>query len=115
MRTPIALPLVFVQRAVALSDQNLCFDLVDRRGVSQVDEPERDGADELIERLIRYASFTPLANAAGAPAISLPVAQSDKGLPIAVHFFGNHGDERTLLELAYEIEEARPWRRIQDG
>lgn len=67
---------------------------------------------ELIERLVRYASFTPLANASGAPAISLPFGSSEEGLPIAVQLWAAHGAERTLLELAFEIEQARPWRRI---
>lgn len=71
--------------------------------------------DELLERLLGYAAFTPLANATGAPAIALPASATDKGVPVAVHLFGAHGDERTLLELAYEIEAARPWRRIQDA
>jgi amidase len=69
----------------------------------------------LFERLLKYVSFTPLNNAAGGPGISLPAAATDAGLPIAVHFSANHGDERTLLELAFEIEQARPWRRIQDA
>jgi amidase len=68
--------------------------------------------DELIERLVRYAAFTPLANTAGAPAISLPFGSSDAGLPIAIQLWAAHGDERTLLELAFEIEQARPWRKI---
>jgi len=29
-----------------------------------------------------------------------------------VQFSSAHGAERTLLELAFEIEQARPWRRI---
>ena len=70
--------------------------------------------DELLERLLRYAAFTPLANATGAPAISLPMSSTAEGLPVAVHVFGPHGEERMLLELAYELEAARPWRRIQD-
>jgi amidase len=70
---------------------------------------------ELIERLTRYASFTPLANITGDPAISLPMSQSEEGLPIAVMLSASHGHERTLLELAYEIEGERPWRRIQDS
>jgi amidase len=37
------------------------------------------------------------------------------GLPIGVHVSGRVGDERTLLELAYEVEAAKPWRRIQDA
>jgi hypothetical protein len=37
------------------------------------------------------------------------------GLPVGVHFSADLGDERTLLELAYELEEARPFPRIQDA
>jgi amidase len=70
--------------------------------------------DELFARLTRYVSFTPLNNAAGGPALSLPMGASAQGLPIAVHLSANHGDERTLLELAFELEAARPFRRIQD-
>ena len=75
--------------------------------------PEHD-FDVLFDRLLRYVSFTPLNNAAGGPAISLPAGATPEGLPIAVHVSANHGAERTLLELAFEIEAARPWRRIQD-
>jgi amidase len=70
--------------------------------------------DVLFERLRQYAAFTPLQNAAGAPGLSLPLGVSTDGLPIGVHFSGAHGDERTLLEIAFEIEAARPFRRIQD-
>ncbi|HEX3781185.1 MAG TPA: amidase [Pseudonocardiaceae bacterium] len=64
------------------------------------------------QRLLDYVAFTPLNNATGSPAISLPMARTDDGLPIGVHFCARPGDERTLLELAFEIEEAAPWRRI---
>lgn len=70
--------------------------------------------DLLFERLRRYVAFTPLNNAAGGPGIALPMGATDDGVPIGIHFSANHGDERTLLELAFEIEHARPWRRIQD-
>ncbi|MBI3786094.1 MAG: amidase [Deltaproteobacteria bacterium] len=75
--------------------------------------PEHD-FDVLFDRLTRYVSFTPLNNAAGGPGISLPMGATADGLPVAVHFSANHGDERTLLELAFEIETAKPWRRIHD-
>ncbi|MGH8492143.1 MAG: amidase [Moraxellaceae bacterium] len=71
--------------------------------------------DTLFDRLLKYVSFTPLNNAAGSPAISLPMGTTAQGLPVAVHFSARHGDERTLLEIAYALEEARPWRRIQDA
>jgi amidase len=70
---------------------------------------------ELLERLMRYAAFTPLNNANGSPAISLPVGMSREGLPIGVQLSAAHGDERTLLELAYELEQARPWHRIEQS
>lgn len=62
-----------------------------------------------IVRLLRFAAFTPVDNVAGNPAISLPLGHSATGLPIGVQFSTGFGQERRLLELAYEIEEARPW------
>jgi len=52
------------------------------------------------ERLRAYAAFTPIASAAGAPAISLPLGATAAGLPIGVHLAARRGDDRTLLELA---------------
>ncbi|MDP2228567.1 MAG: amidase [Moraxellaceae bacterium] len=75
--------------------------------------PEQD-FEQLFERLTRYVSFTPLNNATGSPAISVPMGATAEGLPIAVHLSARHGDERTLLELAYELEAIKPFRRIQD-
>jgi amidase len=69
---------------------------------------------EMFDRLVQYAAFTPLHNAAGAPAVSLPLGRTSEGLPIGVHLSALHGDERTLLEVAYELEDARPFARIQD-
>src|SRR5690554_7597471 len=63
--------------------------------------------DELFERMMNYVSFTPINNASGSPAISLPVGMSEKGLPIAVQFSSAHGDERTLLELALDRKSTR--------
>ena len=74
----------------------------------------RQPFEELFPRLVDYVAFTPLNNAAGGPAISLPLGRTRAGLPIGCHFSADLGDERTLLELAFELEEARPWPRIQD-
>ena len=60
--------------------------------------------DRLFERLMRYASFTPMANIAGTPAISLPGGLSDQGLPIGIQLCAGFGREQDLLEMAYEIE-----------
>lgn len=71
--------------------------------------------DDLLDRLTKYVAFTPLNNVAGGPAMSLPLGQTPDGMPVGVHFAATHGDERTLLELAYELEAERPFRRIQDA
>ena len=68
--------------------------------------------DQLMDRLIAWVGFTPLQNATGDPAISLPLAQSADGLPVGMMFASTVGQEARLLELAYELEEARPWARI---
>jgi amidase len=60
-------------------------------------------------RLLRFAPFTALQNATGGPAISLPLGTSGNGLPIGVQFAAPLGADRSLLELAYELETARPW------
>ncbi len=65
--------------------------------------------DTLFDRLTRYVSFTPLANATGAPAISLPATLDQHNLPVAIQLMGRHGEERTLLELAFALEGAMDW------
>lgn len=64
---------------------------------------------EMFDRLVAWACFTPLHNASGAPAISVPGPLSTQGLPIGIQVSARWGDERTLLELAYELEAARPF------
>ncbi|MGZ8744317.1 MAG: amidase [Nocardioides sp.] len=70
--------------------------------------------DTIMERLLEWVAFTPLQNATGDPAISLPLATTAAGLPQGMMFGAAAGREATLLELAYELEEALPWARIQD-
>ena len=65
-------------------------------------------------RVLRYVPFTPLQNVTGSPAISLPLGRSDAGVPIGVHLAAPFGEERRLLELAYELEAATPWPTLAD-
>lgn len=70
--------------------------------------------DRLLERLLDWVAFTPLQNATGDPSISLPLAQTAAGLPAGMMFSAAAGHEATLLELAFELEQAQPFARIQD-
>ena len=74
-------------------------------GVQKPDVP----FDTLFDRVIDYVGYTPQHNAAGTPAMSVPLSMSASGLPIGSQFAARAGDERTLLELAYQLEAARPW------
>jgi amidase len=57
----------------------------------------------------RFVPFTPIFNATGQPAMSVPLFWNSEGLPIGTHFAGRFGDEATLFRLAAQLEQARPW------
>jgi len=65
--------------------------------------------DELRARTARAIGYTPIHNVVGSPGMSVPLHWSADGLPIGVHFAANTGDDQLLLELAYQLEAARPW------
>ncbi len=58
------------------------------------------------------APFTAVFNCTGQPAISLPLARSDGGLPIGIQFAAPCGREDLLLSLAAVFEQAMPWPKL---
>ena len=66
--------------------------------------------EDTFESVIRWIAPTPVFNATGQPAISLPLGISATGLPVGVQLVGRPAAEATLLSLAATLEEARPWR-----
>jgi amidase len=68
--------------------------------------------DLLMARMFDWLGYTCLQNLSGTPAISLPLAWSDDGLPIGVMFAADRGQEDILLALAFELEAARPWAHL---
>lgn len=68
-----------------------------------------DDVDGFLDKLLGLAPFAVPFNASGQPAINLPLGWSRGGLPIGVQFVGRYGQDATLLQLAAQIEEARPW------
>lgn len=70
-----------------------------------------DGSAEQYQvGLAPMVAFTSVCNVAGVPAMSVPLAWTDDGLPIGLHFAGRFGSEEMLFSLAAELERARPWR-----
>ena len=64
------------------------------------------GVISLVTRLNNTVTFTTIQNATGAPAISLPLGVCSNGMPIGLLFSAALGEEKKLLELAFELEAA---------
>jgi amidase len=62
-----------------------------------------------IKRSVDILCFTPQFNTTGQPAMSVPGAVTDDGLPIGLQFVAPYGREELLLSLAGQVESALPW------
>jgi len=70
-----------------------------------------EGGDPAVdfERQKAFTPFTAIFNLTGQPAVSLPLHWTSAGLPIGVQLVGRPYDEVTLISLAAQLEQARPW------
>ena len=82
---------------------------VARQGEIDQDAPGVDVRDWWQKIVQTYSTFTPLFNTTGQPALMLPLWQARSGLPLAMQFVGQPGDEATLYSLAGQLEQALPW------
>jgi amidase len=65
--------------------------------------------EQTAAKVFEWIPWTPVINATGQPAMSLPLSWNGEGLPIGVHVIARFGDEATLFRLAAQLERARPW------
>lgn len=65
----------------------------------------QQAADEVFQ----FIPWTPVFNVTGQPAMSVPLCWSPDGLPVGMHLVGQAAGEATLLRLASQLEQARPW------
>ncbi|VVM68562.1 6-aminohexanoate-cyclic-dimer hydrolase [Pseudomonas fluorescens] len=79
--------------------------LTPKLGLLSLDQPW----DSYVHHAMGSAGFTVVANVSGQPAISLPLGQSDSGLPVGMMFTARLGGEDVLLRLASQLEQAHPW------
>ena len=59
--------------------------------------------------LMPLICFTALYNWTGQPAVSLPLGVDDDGLPVGIQLAARRLREDHLLDVAAELETARPW------
>ncbi len=56
-----------------------------------------------------FTPFTSPYNISGQPAISVPLHWTESGLPVGIQIVGRPFDESTMISIAAQLEQARPW------
>jgi amidase len=78
-------------------------------GPSRIGAYQRRGAISTLALVAARVPFQALFNVTGQPAAVVPWGLDGKGVPTSIQLVGRPFDEATLLSLAAQIEEARPW------
>lgn len=72
-------------------------------------------AEEVVKRASYYAPFPGMQNVSGAPSLSIPMGIDSNDNPLGMMFSAPKGQDRLLLELALELEQAQPWKMIWES
>lgn len=84
----------------ALAQRPVLHGQIDPMGANPAHEFKKSGD---------FTPYTSIFNVTGQPAISLPLFHGDDNLPLAVQLAGPPAGEGVLLQLARQLEAARPW------
>jgi amidase len=71
--------------------------------------------DQPVLDVVASVSFAAFANITGLPSVSVPLYRTEEDLPVGAMLTGAPFDEATLLRLASQLEEARPWAEDQSS
>jgi len=93
-------------RSLIAQDFRAAFDQVDAIVLPTTPTPAFPIGEKVDDPLSMYLSdvFTITANLVGAPALSVPIGLSEKGLPIGAQLVGRHFDESTILALGHAFQ-----------
>ncbi len=70
---------------------------------------DAEDAERNFAQQVQYTPWTSFANVAGLPAITLPVLQTEAGLPMGVQLIGRPGREDVLLAIGAQLERRLRW------
>jgi amidase len=77
--------------------------------IGALDVGEGENPMGMLVKAGHFTPFTPPFNVTGQPAVSLPLHQSESGLPVGVQLVGPMGRDDLLFSLSSQLEQARPW------
>jgi amidase len=72
-------------------------------------EAQHAAPDQPVLDVVASVAFTAFGNVTGLPAVSLPLQWTDADLPVGVQLTAGPWQEATLIALAAQLEQARPW------
>ncbi|MBB6453286.1 amidase [Salirhabdus euzebyi] len=70
---------------------------------------------DMLDTMTNIVSFTQMANVTGQPAMSVPLYWTSNDIPIGTQVTGRLGEDRLLLQLAAQLEQANPWSMQYDN